>query len=120
MTDYQPKPSNDGSYYGSRATDFNRLGRMLEVAGKVSIGPIGNALARRVAMRDLVARAEVEAAADFNVFRTAEGRQDEFTPLPDGYIVMSPDLRDGAGRPAHYQWAVVDPAAMPPHQGGTR
>ena len=32
MTDYQPKPAADGSYYGSRHPDFNRLGRMLEGA----------------------------------------------------------------------------------------
>src|SRR5688572_7863217 len=30
MGDYQPKPSGDGTYYGSRGTDFNKLGRMLE------------------------------------------------------------------------------------------
>ena len=37
MTDYQPKPSSTGTYYGTRHTDFNRLGRMLEgrTAGKI-------------------------------------------------------------------------------------
>lgn len=33
MGDWQPKPSTDGTYYGSRSTDFNRLGRMLEDFG---------------------------------------------------------------------------------------
>ena len=33
MTDYQPKPSGTGSYYGSRHPDFNRLGKMIEDKG---------------------------------------------------------------------------------------
>src|SRR5205809_731699 len=37
MTDYQPKPSSTGTYYGTRHTDFNRLGRMLEGRGQVGV-----------------------------------------------------------------------------------
>jgi aminoglycoside 3-N-acetyltransferase len=114
MTDYQPKPSGTESYYGTRHTDFNRLGRMLEERGRVGIAAAGNALLRRFAMRDLVALAEAEAARDHNVFRTDEGKTDwhDFTPLERGTIVLSPEMQDGAGRPVRYQWSVVDPAAL--------
>jgi len=112
MTDYQPKPSPDGSYYGSRHPDFNRLGRMLEERGLVGMTAIGNAAVRRFAMRDLVDLAQVEAAKDVNVFRTEEGRTDYFTPLDFGTIVVSPVMRDGAGRQVTYQWCVMDPTKL--------
>jgi aminoglycoside N3'-acetyltransferase len=35
MTDYQPMPSADGSYYGAQGPDFNRMGQCLEAQGKV-------------------------------------------------------------------------------------
>jgi aminoglycoside 3-N-acetyltransferase len=121
MTDYQPKPSSTGTYYGTRQPDFNRLGRMLERRGRVSIAVIGNAVLRRFAMRDLIDLASVEAARDYNVFRTDEGRTGwlDFTPLDFGAVVLSPETRDGAGRPVRYQWAVLDEAALaPPRPAG--
>ena len=113
MGDYQPKPSADGSYYGSRVTDFNRLGLMLERSGKVGVTSIGNAIVRRFAMRDLIARAEAEAERDYNVFRTEEGDKTHITGLPDGVFVFSHPVQDGAGRPEIHFWNVVDARALP-------
>ena len=108
MTDYQPKPGKGGAYY-QRHTDFNRLGKMLEDQGLVGITAIGNAVVRRFAIRDLIALAEVEAAKDYNIFRVADGRPDDyFTPLDFGKIVQSPEMRDGADRANHYLWSVID------------
>lgn len=107
MTDYQPK-SSGGSYYGTRGPDFNRLGKLLEDAGTVSATFIGNAAVRRFAMRDLLDRAQIEAARDYNIFRTAEGKSGQFTPLAFGQCIMSPDFADGAGRPNRVQWCVRD------------
>jgi aminoglycoside 3-N-acetyltransferase len=109
MGDWQPGPSTDGTYYGSRSTDFNRLGRMLEADGRVGIAPIGNAIVRRFAMRDLIARAQTEAERDYNVFRTAEGEAGNYSSLPDGVLVRSEGLFDGAGRPERHLWTVVEP-----------
>ncbi len=112
MTDYQPKPAADGSYYGSRHPDFNRLGRMLEERGLVGMAAIGNAAVRRFAMRDLIDLAQVETARDVNIFRTEEGKTDYFTPLDFGKIVTSPPLRDGAGREFTCQWCVMDESQL--------
>jgi aminoglycoside 3-N-acetyltransferase len=108
MTDYQPKPSGTGSYYGSRHPDFNRLGKMLEDSGRVGITAIGNAVVRRFAMRDLLDLAQVEAAKDYNIFRTEEGQTGHSTQLSFGKIVLSNARPDGAARPNRYQWSVVD------------
>jgi aminoglycoside 3-N-acetyltransferase len=113
MVDYQPK-SSGGSYYGSRTPDFNRLGSMLESRGLVSKAFVGNAGVRRFAMRDLIALVDVEAAKDYNVFRTAEGEAGKLTPLDFGQCVMSPDFADGAGRPNRVQWCVRDLALLEP------
>ena len=110
MTDYQPRPSEDGSYY-SRAPDFNKLGRMLEERGLVGVTAIGNSIVRLFRMRDLIELARVEAAKDYNIFRVDEGR-DEPTPLADGKIVESPTMLDGAGRQGRSLWCVVDPEGM--------
>jgi aminoglycoside 3-N-acetyltransferase len=112
ITDYQPKPSGTGSYYGSRHPDFNRLGKMLEDSGRVGVTGIGNAVVRRFAMRDLLDLAQVEAAKDFNIFRNEEGKTGHFTPLGFGNIVLSPERPDGAGRPNRYQWSVVDESKL--------
>lgn len=109
MDDYQPKPSPDGSYYGSRHTDFNFLGRMLEERGEAATCNVGNAIVRRFGMRELIALAEVEAARDVNVFRTAEGDTEHVTQLQDGVYVFSSATLDGAGRPEHRLWSVVEP-----------
>ncbi len=107
MTDYQPKPSDTGSYYGSRHPDFNRLGSMLEKQGRVGLVGIGNCAVRRFALRDLIDLAQVEATKDHNVFRTAEGEED-CTHLDFGTPVSSPEMIDGAGRPCRYMWCVMD------------
>ncbi len=109
MDDYQPRPSADGSYYGSRATDFNHLGRMLEERGRATVGTIGNAMVRRFAMRDLIDLALVEAERDYNVFRTAEGDKGHVTSLLHGVFVIGDPVLDGAGRPERHLWSVVDP-----------
>lgn len=108
MTDYQPKPSPDGSYYGSRGPDFNRLGRELEQRGQVGTAPIGNAAIRCYAMRNLIDLAKKEGTRDANVFRTEDGKKEQYTPLKFGTIVISPMLQDGAGREFSCQWCVMD------------
>ena len=112
MTDYQPRPAGDGSYYGSRHPDFNRLGRMLEERNLAGISSIGNCVARRFDLRALVDLAQIEATKDPNIFRTPEGRPDYYTPLTRGTIVVSPVMVDGAGRPCTYHWCVVDASAL--------
>ena len=111
MIDYQPK-SEGGSYYGSRGPDFHRLGCMLEDAGRVGTTSIGNGAVRRFAMRDLIDLAQVEAAKDFNVFRTPEGAAHQLTPLSFGTVVKSPQLDDGSGRHYAIAWCVKDPARL--------
>lgn len=111
MKDYQPKPSGTGSYYGSRHPDFNRLGSMLEDQGKVGLVGIGNCAVRRFALRDLVDLAQVEAEKDHNVFRTAEGVE-ENTHLNFGNSVLSPEMIDGAGRSCRYAWCMMDEARL--------
>ncbi len=110
MTDYQPLPGRDGSYY-DREPDFNKLGRMLEERDLVGITAIGNAIVRLFKMRDLVELAKTEAARDHNVFRVSEGREGS-TSLRDGKAVLSPEMLDGAGRSNRYQWCVVDPKSI--------
>jgi len=107
MMDYQPK-SEGGSYYGSRGPDFNRLGQMLEDRGLVKTTFIGNAAVRRFAMRDLLDLAQVEAAKDYNVFRTADGEPENTTELKFGRSIDSPVLIDGAGREHAVEWCVKD------------
>lgn len=106
--DYQPKPSGTGSYYGTRSPDFNCLGRMLEKQGLVGITAIGNAAVRRFPMRSLVDLAQAEAVKDYNIFRTADGKAHEFTPLDFGKTIWSAQRRDGANRPGRYQWCVMN------------
>ncbi len=115
MVDYQPK-SSGGSYYGTRSPDFNRLGLMLERRGLVSRSFVGNAAVRRFAMRDLIDLVEIEAARDYNVFRTAEGDVGNYSPLDFGLSVMSPEFPDGAGRVHDVQWCVrdLDALELPP------
>ena len=109
MIDYQPKPAADGSWYGTRNPDFNCLGRMLERNGFVSTAAIGNAAVRRFAMRDMIDLALVEAAKDYDVFRTDEGKTDYFTPLDFGKVVLGPWIRDAKGTPIiRHQWCVMD------------
>lgn len=109
MDDYQPVPNPDGSWYGSRNPDFNRLGRMLEEKGLVSMTGIGNAAVRRFRMRDMIDLAVPEGIKDPNVFRTPENQTDVFTPLDFGECVFGPWIRDAQKRPiVRHQWAVMD------------
>jgi aminoglycoside 3-N-acetyltransferase len=110
MTDYQPLPSEDGSYY-SREPDFNKLGRILEERGLVGIAAIGNSIVRQFKMRGLIELARAEAAKDYNIFRADEGREQP-TSLEDGNTVLSPPMLDGAGRPNRHLWCVVDPEGV--------
>ena len=107
MTDYQPKSEGE-SYYGSRGPDFNRLGQMLEDRGLVNTAFIGNAAARRFAMRDLLDLAQTEATKDYNIFRTPDGQPDNTTVLTFGASLDSPELVDGAGRAHAVEWCVKD------------
>lgn len=106
LTDYQPRPSEDGSYYGTRGTDFNRLGSMLEERGLAGVTTVGNAVVRRFRMPDLIELARDEASRDHNVFRTPEGQTEYITPLRDGHLVLGPEVLDGAGRPDRHLWSV--------------
>jgi len=110
MVDYQPMSDLPGSYYGTRRTDFNHLGKMLEDCSLVGVTAIGNAVVRRFAMRDLIDLAQREAAKDYNIFRTDEGRTgwEDFTPLDFGKIILSKEIPDGAGRRDRHQWSVLD------------
>lgn len=112
MGDYQPRPSNDGTYYGSRATDFNRLGRMLEERGRSQVVVIGNAIVRHFAMKALVDLATDEARRDHNIFRTPDGQPGFRTELADGVVAFSDDTVDGAGRPERHVWSVVSADGM--------
>jgi aminoglycoside 3-N-acetyltransferase len=116
VDDYQPMPNPDGSWYGSRNPDFNRLGRKLEEMGRVEMTAIGNAAVRRFSMREMIEMAVPEGIRDPNIFRTAEGDVDNYTRLDFGEIVLGPWIRDAQKRPiVRHQWAVVDPGklAMP-------
>ena len=64
------------------------------------------------ALRDLIDLAQIEAAKDYNIFRTAEGKTDYFTPLDFGKIIVSKEMLDGAGRLVRYKWCVVDEKKM--------
>jgi aminoglycoside 3-N-acetyltransferase len=112
MIDYQPKPSEDGLSYGSRGCNFNRLGKMLEDGNLAGVTAIGNAVARRFAMRDLIDLAQTEAKNDYNIFRTAEGKSDCPTPLDYGITVFSPLITDSAGRSCRHQWCVMDKSKL--------
>ena len=57
-------------------------------------------------MRDLIDLAQAEAAKDFNIFRSADGEAGNYTPLDFGQTVMSPEFKDGAGRPNKVRFKV--------------
>ena len=65
-------------------TDFNKLGARLEARGLVSIGAIGNAMARLFRARDAFDYGLIEFRADPLLFRASGERPRH---LPDGVIV---------------------------------
>lgn len=107
MIDYQPF-----GYGGSQHTDFNRLGQIQENRGTVSIGAIGNSVVRLFSQRDLVDIAQEEAEKDYNIFRNPEGEPDWSLTTELGTTIDSPPILDGAGRPGHCQWCVVDETVL--------
>lgn len=105
MIDYQPF-----GYGGKQHTDFNRLGQIQEDKGTVSIGAIGNSVARLFSQRDLIDITQAE--KDYNIFRNPEDESDWTLTTNLGTTIESPPILDGAGRPGHSQWCVVDEAAL--------
>ena len=130
MTDYQPRAypasiaptgpaaASQPPFSAARRFDFRRLGKMLEDRDLVGMTAIGNAIARRFAMRDLVDLAQVKAAKDCNIFRTDEGKLsvEDCTPLDFGKILISDPTPDGAGRMCQHEWSVVDEHATFRHR----
>lgn len=109
LTDYQPRPSATGEYY-SFVHDFNRTGRMLEQAGKVKIGAVGNAVTRLHAMRDLIELFINNYSVSYNMF-AVDNITNTPTVLPDGVIVTKEYL-DGANRPSTAFWSCVSADAI--------
>lgn len=107
MIDYQPF-----GYGGKQHTDFNRLGQIQEDRGTVSVGAIGNSVVRLFSQRDLVDIAQEEAEKDFNIFRNPEGEPDWTLTTELGITIESPPILDGAGRPGHCQWCVLEPSEL--------
>ena len=66
--------------------DFNRVGRMMEVAGKVKIGSVGNAIARFFVGHEVRAMARAAYELDPNIFVVNNGKPQQ---LPDGFTVKT-------------------------------
>ena len=81
--------------------DFNKLGARLEARGLVSIGPVGNAMARLFRARDAFDVGIEEFRNDTMLFAMTGGR---LTELRDGVLVGEP----GGGN----EKSVVDPEMM--------
>lgn len=105
MTEHVPLP-------GAPALDYHKLGRMLEEQGSVSIGAIGNAVARRYAMRDLIDLAQTEAEKDYSIFLAPEGDPHYRTPLEFGKIVKGPKRLDSGGWVHNPTWYVMDESKL--------
>lgn len=103
MQDYTPKPGDQG-YAGPR--DFNRTGRMLEQMGKVTIVPVGNALARVHYMRDLVHLLLDLYPVSKDLF-CMDPDTGKLTVLPDGQIVTK-EVVDGSGEVETAVWSCVN------------
>lgn len=103
MTDYQPKDSEDEQ---ENTYDFNRIGRMLEDQGLVTVAPVGNAVIRTFRMRDLINTILYAYPLDPTIFFSKEN--EEFpTPLSFGKLVSTGDLQDGANRLVETYWACI-------------
>lgn len=109
MRDYQPRPTDDGREY-EHEHDFDRAGLLLEQAGLVRIGTIGNAVVRAFRMRDLIHLLVDTYGLTPDIFYLDPAKG--LTVLPDGVAVSTGDLLDGAGRLVETFWSCVDPEAM--------
>ncbi len=109
LLDYQPSPTDDGREY-EFPHDFDKLGNLLEEAGKVRVGNIGNAMVRVFRMRDLIYTILEQYPLHPDLFYEDEGKGP--TKLKDGVSVSTGDLLDGAGRLVETFWSCVDPEQM--------
>lgn len=109
MRDYQPRPTDDGREY-EHEHDFDRAGLLLEQAGLVRVGAIGNAVVRAFRMRDLIHLLVDTYGLTPDIFYLDP--TSGLTVLPDGVAVSTGDLLDGAGRLVETFWSCIDPAAM--------
>ncbi|MCW5951034.1 MAG: AAC(3) family N-acetyltransferase [Propionibacteriaceae bacterium] len=109
LLDYQPRPTDDGREY-EHEHDFDRAGALLEQAGQVAVGAIGNAVIRVFAMRDLIHLLLDRYGLEPDIFYL-DPRVGP-TRLADGVSVFTGDLRDGAGRLVETNWSCLDPALM--------
>jgi aminoglycoside 3-N-acetyltransferase len=109
MRDYQPRPTDDGREY-EHEHDFDRGGLLLEQAGLVGIGAIGNAVVRVFRLRDLIHLLLDRYGLTPDIFYCDPAAG--LTTLPDGVAVSTGDLLDGAGRLVETFWSVLDPARM--------
>ncbi len=109
LLDYQPRPTDDGREY-EHEHDFDRAGALLEQAGQVQVGAIGNAVIRVFAMRDLVHLLLDRYGLEPDIFYL-DPRVGP-TRLADGVSVFTGDLRDGAGRLVETNWSCLDPALI--------
>ncbi|MGC4154689.1 MAG: AAC(3) family N-acetyltransferase [Propionicimonas sp.] len=109
LLDYQPRPTDDGREY-EHEHDFDRAGAVLEQAGLVRVGAIGNAVIRVFAMRDLIHLLLDRYGLEPDIFYL-DPRVGP-TRLADGVSVFTGDLRDGAGRLVETNWSCLDPTQM--------
>ena len=109
LRDYQPAPTDDGREY-THEHDFDRAGLLLEKAGRVQIGVIGNAVIRVFRLRDLIHLLLDRYGLETDIFYLDP--EQGLTSLPDGVSVSTGDLTDGAGRLVETFWSCVDPEAM--------
>ena len=109
LLDYQPRPTDDGREY-EHENDFDRAGALLEEAGQVQVGAIGNAVIRVFALRDLIHLLLDRYGLEQDIFYLdpAVGP----TRLADGVSVFTGDLLDGAGRLVETNWSCLDPSLM--------
>lgn len=115
MLDYQPRPTDDGREY-EHEHDFDRAGALLEQAGRVRVGAIGNAVVRVFALRDLIHLLLDRYGLEQDIFYLDPATGP--TRLADGVQISTGDLTDGAGRLVETFWSCLDPALM--HGPGPR
>lgn len=109
LLDYQPRPTDDGREY-EHEHDFDRAGALLEQAGLVQVGAIGNAVIRVFAMRDLIHLLLDRYGLEPDIFYLDPTVGP--TRLADGVSVFTGELLDGAGRLVETNWSCLDPALM--------